>query len=847
MGLIGVRVILTWEIKLSTMKNTVYLSNVPKFLRRDSWMRDHDFDPWFRILTWAVGLDKQDVMILRILLKRIRSMYISQGKRRNFRFVYSYLKEAYTICVSVKVSSTYTPKIGVAVGRSTGFPLIIPGRIRERMLSDRRLYIAVMTLLGIHRVIPWWPEVDLSTVTDPFKGTRTTLPGLSKAKAKLMRLAGTTSVTFRNLVAKPLFPQSAGPNGSVAWKEVVSDAIGILRYPSYLIKLLHWFILTQSWTILVSFMLTLIGAALLVSLISLNMIWCNLAIFLRKFLVEWRLDLIKRNQENRTLIRWFFYDFHDTSLLTCLIHILWFLTPRRALEGDIVRLKDFNLSRLAVVYNTAGKARVIGITNYWVQVALYPLHKEIFRFLGRLPTDGTYDQLGPVWALRPDGSNKYYSYDLSAATDRLPRSYQVDVLSQFVDPRLSKLWGSLVDMPFTFDDSVVKYAVGQPMGAYSSWAMLALTHHMIVQSSSKNMVSNYAILGDDVIVPESVATQYLALMQSLGVSISLAKSIVSEKYIEFAKRVRTLNGEDLSIIGPGLIMSAVRYRWLSALVLADSIKKGLQRWTDAPNLLRKLPGHTSDPEAALFGSLVLFGPKALLSDSQANAVFPPGKARALSQLTQESSWVLSHIVDFLIKEQVKERVRSYKTATDDGNMVRSLMWSHYKTKFGLILGLVMFLTFWVSPSVLFLIKRIGDILESEVPWAKYSDRSRWDLPSIILDCLDGHPELHWSLQEAPTNQKVKSSRLFFDRLMKSFPWMDGLRPRVSIPFKGATVDRPAVFWGDNSLAEQSGPSFGMAPVFKINISKPAPPGDHDWVVDEKTGKTRKRRIWDITL
>lgn len=133
----------------------------------------------------------------------------------------------------------------------------------------------------------------------------------------------------------------------------------------------------------------------------------------------------------------------------------------------MLSLTHFNLSRLSVVYKTAGKARVIGITNYWVQVALYPLHKEIFKFLGKLPTDGTYNQLGPVWALRADGS-KYYSYDLSAATDRIPRLIQRDVLCQYITPRLADLWCSLVDMPFKFRDDVVKYAVGQPMGAYSS-------------------------------------------------------------------------------------------------------------------------------------------------------------------------------------------------------------------------------------------------------------------------------------------------------------------------------------------------------------------------------------------
>jgi len=89
------------------------------------------------------------------------------------------------------------------------------------------------------------------------------------------------------------------------------------------------------------------------------------------------------------------------------------------------------LSRVTAVCNTAGKARVIGITNYWVQIALYPLHREIFKFLEGLPTDGTYDQLKPIKALE-DNNQTYYSYDLSAATDRLPRDLQKDVLSLFI-------------------------------------------------------------------------------------------------------------------------------------------------------------------------------------------------------------------------------------------------------------------------------------------------------------------------------------------------------------------------------------------------------------------------------
>lgn len=91
--------------------------------------------------------------------------------------------------------------------------------------------------------------------------------------------------------------------------------------------------------------------------------------------------------------------------------------------------------------------------------------------------------------------------------------------------------------------------------------MLALTHHYIVQSYySHEPEMEYAILGDDVVVPEYLSGHYYNIMTGLGVSISFAKSIVSGEMVEFAKRVRTLDGEDLSIIGPGLIMAAVRDR-----------------------------------------------------------------------------------------------------------------------------------------------------------------------------------------------------------------------------------------------------------------------------------------------
>jgi hypothetical protein len=94
------------------------------------------------------------------------------------------------------------------------------------------------------------------------------------------------------------------------------------------------------------------------------------------------------------------------------------------------------------------------------------------------------------------------------------------------------------------------------MGALSSWAMLAITHHFIVQVSAWNsgvvsrsrLFSQYAVLGDDIVIWNStVAREYLRIMKILGVEVGLAKSVLSKKGIglEFAKRT-IIQGHDVS-------------------------------------------------------------------------------------------------------------------------------------------------------------------------------------------------------------------------------------------------------------------------------------------------------------
>jgi len=97
----------------------------------------------------------------------------------------------------------------------------------------------------------------------------------------------------------------------------------------------------------------------------------------------------------------------------------------------VVLKEQHPLGRLSVVLDKAGKARVVALCNYFIQISLYPLHQAIFNFLKTLVTDGTFDQEAPLKRLISIESDEmYHCFDLSAATDRLPVDLQVDILNR---------------------------------------------------------------------------------------------------------------------------------------------------------------------------------------------------------------------------------------------------------------------------------------------------------------------------------------------------------------------------------------------------------------------------------
>nr|UYL95348.1 MAG: RNA-dependent RNA polymerase [Chuzhou Mitov tick virus 1] len=223
---------------------------------------------------------------------------------------------------------------------------------------------------------------------------------------------------------------------------------------------------------------------------------------------------------------------------------------------------DIPIGKLAAK-EEPGKVRIFAMVDAVTQWLLKPLHQAIFKLLGIFSFDGTFDQIGQLerFMNRMKSHNPYYySFDLSAATDRLPLSIQISILKHLVSVPFSEAWGRLLvgrqyHLFYKKVRYVVQYQVGQPMGALSSWGMLALTHHLIVQYAAflENQkvifFKDYIVLGDDIVIADhKVAVMYHYLMtEVLKVKINPTKGIMSPTSLEFAKRFY-VNYQDTSPI-----------------------------------------------------------------------------------------------------------------------------------------------------------------------------------------------------------------------------------------------------------------------------------------------------------
>lgn len=249
------------------------------------------------------------------------------------------------------------------------------------------------------------------------------------------------------------------------------------------------------------------------------------------------------------------------ALMTCIEEFLslpyWLIQALKILGGpDFVsyynkihkivgriKLKEpKRLRKLSFIRDKEMKTRTIAILDYWSQTVLKPFHDSVMEMIRHLPGDFTYQ--GDVRQHLDRFQGTFYSFDLKDATDRFPMQLQKELFSLIFGPDQSKAWEAvMVGLPYEYklpsgETGHAKYMAGQPMGAYSSWAVFTLTHHAILQYIvSIHPEVGYAILGDDIVIRgENGARLYQEVMDTLGVPISENKTHVSLHGFEFAKR-----------------------------------------------------------------------------------------------------------------------------------------------------------------------------------------------------------------------------------------------------------------------------------------------------------------------
>jgi hypothetical protein len=264
--------------------------------------------------------------------------------------------------------------------------------------------------------------------------------------------------------------------------------------------------------------------------------------------------------------------------------------------GSITPLRKKGVhSRLAALSDRSGKTRVIALGDYWTQCLLRPLHDHMFAILRSMQSvDGTFDQSRQRERVRKWTVQKGYKYslDLSSATDRLPILIQGVVMCKVFTEmswKLAVTWMSvLTDRDFHItsrtsrklwsrsNQKTVRYRAGQPMGFYTSWASLALTHHALVwlaahRAGWRGRFYRYALLGDDIVIfSRPVAREYRKIMSDLGVSISIPKSHVSKDFAEFGKALY-LEGRDISPLSWSLIIPDKLYYFADSILLLKQL------------------------------------------------------------------------------------------------------------------------------------------------------------------------------------------------------------------------------------------------------------------------------------
>jgi len=543
------------------MKSTLNSKMHHKDRLRTGWLTPKELPFFLKFITLLFKFSDDFKLDSKNLSRRILYLVSKSG----WNFTFQYMKEVSRILIRVIMTREVSPSLGKPFVRmdKTGYPSIIPLRWRgfiksldfskELRAVDKRQLVGILTILNTFRCFPTKVIADLSTITGPFMGLAKSLDhesivgglldiGMDRPRSLSMRMLGMTA---------------SGPNAKVSMWGSLLDMVALIKSPRIWWMCLKLLFHTKNWT----FTLIFLFYTLIMSVVYLS----------TSVIYPWR---------------------------------------------------DLFIGRLSVVFDQAGKARVVAMTNWWIQCLFEPIHRSIFDGLkGIAQVDGTFNQEGCLseFIRRTPSDKTIYSFDLSAATDRLPLELQKDIMSIWLGNHcISDLWSQIIsniswyyrpslvhkdgsffseddynEVKGRYSDFLVKYSVGQPMGALSSWAMLALTHHVIVRIAALKAglkgFTGYLVLGDDIVIADDVvAENYKLIMLNLGLEINLNKSVIARGSCEFAKKW-VINKNDISPVGAKLLLQSFRCPDALFIVLGDLLRRKLTHLMSIPAVLVSLP------------------------------------------------------------------------------------------------------------------------------------------------------------------------------------------------------------------------------------------------------------------
>jgi hypothetical protein len=175
--------------------------------------------------------------------------------------------------------------------------------------------------------------------------------------------------------------------------------------------------------------------------------------------------------------------------------------------------------------------------------------------LRSIPQDQTFNQGEGLKKLPFSSDRTYYSFDLTAFTDRLPIKILIGLLSYNFGLSKALAWYDiLAGYSFEYKNSKgllnnIRYNVGNPMGFYTSWPLTTLCHHFLIYVCCREIEiswhkANYKLLGDDIIIfDDDLAQKYKELIHLIGMDINFQKSHIGNSLFEFGKRLFMPNGE----------------------------------------------------------------------------------------------------------------------------------------------------------------------------------------------------------------------------------------------------------------------------------------------------------------